>query len=221
MEHQFNLVSFKLCPYVQRAVIVLLEKGIPYQRTDIELSNKPDWFNKLSPTGKVPLLHIDNEHIIFESAVICEYLDEVTPNSLFGDTPLKRAKQRSWIEFGTSILQLIAQLYSAKTQADYTHTKAEIWKRFQRMEKEISGPYFDGDSFGMVDAVFAPIFRYFDVFENETGQTFFEDLPNVSTWRRFLKTRPSVYNAVSTDYANDLRAFVIKRKSYLSTLFNV
>lgn len=89
---EFHLITHILCPYVQRSVIVLLEKGIPYQRTDIDLGNKPDWFARLSPLGKVPVLVTDqgSTKTLFESAVICEYLDEVTPGSLHPETPWKK-----------------------------------------------------------------------------------------------------------------------------------
>jgi glutathione S-transferase len=52
----YELVSHHLCPYVQRAAIVLTEKGVSFKRTLIDLDNKPDWFKAISPLGKVPLL---------------------------------------------------------------------------------------------------------------------------------------------------------------------
>ena len=55
-----NSISHKLCPYVQRAVIALNEKGVPFERIDIDLANKPDWFLKISPLGKVPVLLVDD-----------------------------------------------------------------------------------------------------------------------------------------------------------------
>ena len=51
-----TLVSHRLCPYVQRAVIALTEKGVPFERIVIDLANKPDWFLKISPLGKTPVL---------------------------------------------------------------------------------------------------------------------------------------------------------------------
>ena len=49
-----RLISHKLCPYVQRAVIALTEKGVAFERIDVDLANKPDWFLKVSPLGKPP-----------------------------------------------------------------------------------------------------------------------------------------------------------------------
>jgi glutathione S-transferase len=112
---RLELISHHLCPYVQRAVITLLEKEIPCDRTYIDLANKPDWFQPLSPSGKVPLLkvsHATHDDILFESAVICEYLDEITPGSLHPAEPLERAKHRAWIEFGSGILSTIVGLYN-------------------------------------------------------------------------------------------------------------
>ncbi|MGO8654936.1 glutathione S-transferase family protein, partial [Rhizobium ruizarguesonis] len=80
---KLTLVSHHLCPYVQRAAIALLEKGVPFERINIDLADKPDWFLQISPLGKVPLLRIEEEDgseaVLFESSVICEYLEETQP----------------------------------------------------------------------------------------------------------------------------------------------
>ena len=58
MGNELLLVSHALCPYVQRAAIVLAEKGVAFERRDIDLSNKPAWFLALSPLGKTPVLSL-------------------------------------------------------------------------------------------------------------------------------------------------------------------
>src|ERR1700716_4669276 len=92
-----KLISHKLCPYVQRAVIALTEKGVAFERIDIDLANKPDWFLKISPLGKTPVLQV-SDTAIFESAVILEYLEETQPKPLHPGEPLKGAEHRAWIE---------------------------------------------------------------------------------------------------------------------------
>ncbi len=74
----YKLVSFDVCPYVQRSVITLQEKGVPYEIEYIDLNNKPEWFMQLSPLGKVPILIVEDT-VIFESSTINEYLDEIAP----------------------------------------------------------------------------------------------------------------------------------------------
>src|SRR5579871_3224430 len=97
-----KLISHKLCPYVQRAVIALIEKGVSFERIDIDLANKPDWFLKVSPLGKTPILLVGDQ-AIFESAVILEYLEETQANPLHSTGTLQRAEHRSFIEFGSAI----------------------------------------------------------------------------------------------------------------------
>src|ERR671924_433287 len=102
MGSNLTLVSHHLCPYVQRAAIALAEKGVPFERVMIDLSNKPGWFAAISPLGKVPLLrvrHDGRETIIFESAVILEFLEETQPNPLHPTDPYEKARHRAWIEF--------------------------------------------------------------------------------------------------------------------------
>ena len=94
-----TLVSHHLCPYVQRAAIALAEKAVPFERSWVDLADKPSWFSAVSPLGKVPLLMIDVEgsatRTIFESAVILEYLEETQPNPLHPRDPVARALERS------------------------------------------------------------------------------------------------------------------------------
>ena len=215
---RLELISHHLCPYVQRAVITLLEKEIPHDRTYIDLANKPDWFLKISPLGKVPLLKVEDE-VLFESAVICEYLDEITPGSLHPADPLERAKHRAWIEFGSSILNTIAALYTAPNQEAFEQKRQELLDKFNWIERNKLGePYFAGAVFSLVDAVYAPIFRYFDVFETFIHPDFFVHTPNVKRWRQALQSHPHVKNAVVEDYAQRLLTFLKRRNSYLSTL---
>ena len=52
MTPKLTLISHKLCPYVQRAVIALTEKGVPFERIDIDLANKPDWFLRIRSNAR-------------------------------------------------------------------------------------------------------------------------------------------------------------------------
>jgi glutathione S-transferase len=152
------LISHHLCPYVQRAVISLVEKAVPFERIDVDLANKPNWFLKLSPLGKTPVLKVD-DRAIFESAVILEYLEETQPNPLHPENPLARADHRSWIEFGSSTLNDIWGLYSASDAAVFDSKAKAIAAKFAQLERRLSnGPYFDGGRFSLVDAVFGPVF---------------------------------------------------------------
>ena len=111
-----TLVSHALCPYVQRVAIVLHEKGLPFERRTIDLARKPAWFLAISPLGKTPVLQVRG-HSLFESAVICEYLDEVAMPALHPQDPLQRARHRAWMEFGSTVLNGIGAFYAAPDEA--------------------------------------------------------------------------------------------------------
>lgn len=221
---KFHLVSHDLCPYVQRAVIVLLEKEIPHDRTYIDLANKPDWFRQISPLGKVPLLKVGDE-VLFESAIICEYLDEIAPPSLHPSDPLEKAKHRAWIEFGSSILNTIAGFYQAGDRETFEQKRNDLIAKFGWVEQHLKqAPYFAGEAFSIVDAVYAPIFRYFDVFESlhldhlENLDFGFSKTPKIMAWRQVLQSHSSIQNAVVKDYPQRLLGFLERRNSYLSAM---
>ena len=218
MTATLRLISHKLCPYVQRAVIALTEKGAPFERIDIDLANKPEWFLKLSPLGKTPVLLV-GEVAIFESAVILEYLEETQPKPLHPADPLVRAEHRAWVEFGSAVLSDIAAFYTAPDEATFKAKTAQLEQRFSRLEARIAAePWFDGAEFSLVDAVFGPVFRYFDVFDEIADFGILADKPKIARWRRNLAARPSVRTAVSADYPALLRDFIERRKSWLSGL---
>jgi glutathione S-transferase len=210
------LVSHALCPYVQRAAIVLAEKGVPFERRDIDLAAKPDWFLKVSPLGKTPVLLV-GEAAVFESAVICEYLDETTTPRLHPTDALQRAQHRAWMEFGSSLLNTIGALYNAPDDASLAARADEIRQRLAQLEATLGeGDFFAGNAFSIVDAVFGPVFRYLTVFDADGSFGFDQGLPKLQRWRRALAARPSVAAAVHADYPERLRAFVLARGSALS-----
>jgi glutathione S-transferase len=218
MTAPLKLISHKLCPYVQRAVIALTEKGVGFERIDIDLANKPDWFLKISPLGKTPVLQV-GDTAIFESAVILEYLEETQPKPLHPGDSLKRAEHRAWIEFGSAILNDIAGFYAVPDEATFRAKTAQLEQRFARLESRVAAsPWFDGENFSLVDAVFGPVFRYFDVFDEIADFGILAGKPKLARWRKALAGRPSVRSAVSGDYAALLRVFIDRRNSWLSGL---
>jgi glutathione S-transferase len=160
-----------------------------------------------------------DEEVLFESAVICEYLNEITPGSLHPVDPLQRAKHRSWIEFGSNILNSIAGFYNAPNQESFKQKRDELANKFLWIEHSLSdGGYFSEGAFSLVDGVYGTIFRYFDVFDTIKDFGVFNTTPKVKEWRQLLQTRPSIQCAVTEDYAQRLLIFLQQRNSYLSTL---
>ena len=224
MAAALKLISHKLCPYVQRAVIALNEKGVPFERIDIDLANKPDWFLKISPLGKVPVLVVTGddgkEVALFESNVICEYIEDTQAGArLHPQDPLRRAQHRAWMEFGSTILSELWGLETTGDPAVFETKRKAVAAKFAQVEKTLgAGPFFAGEEFSLVDAVFAPIFRYFDVFDELTDLSVFAETPKVRAWRKALAQRPSVRTAVGPDYPQLLHAFLVRYDAHMLKL---
>lgn len=112
----------------------------------------------------------------------------------------------------------MAAFYNVPDAAALTRQRANLQQRFTQLEAVLpeQGPYFAGASFSIVDAVFGPVFRYFDVLESAGETGFFDKLPKVRAWRATLAARPSVQQAVGSGYAAELHRFFLTRGSELS-----
>lgn len=224
MSQPLTLVSHLLCPYVQRAAIALREKDVPFERVVIDLANKPAWFVQISPLGKVPLLRVPRtdggEAILFESNVICEYIEDTQPGPrLHPADPLTRAEHRAWMEFGSAIL---ADLWGYETARDakvFEQKRQALAAKFERVEAALAdGPFFAGQPFSLVDAVFAPVFRYFELFDELHDSQVFDRTPKVRAWRQALRERPSVRDAVVPQYREHLQVFLQEHQAHLLSL---
>lgn len=211
------LVSHELCPYVQRAAIVLHEKGAAFERRWIDLARKPAWFRALSPLGKTPVLLV-GEVPLFESSVICEYLEEVLAPRMHPAHPLERARHRAWVEFASALLNTIGAFYNAADATSFNARREELRNRFAQLQPELhrTGPYFSGARFTIVDAAFAPVFRYFDVFSAMGMDGLLDAVPRVRAWRAALSERESVRLSAHEQYPQLLETFLLARGSELS-----
>src|SRR6218665_1622659 len=93
----YKIVGHRLCPYVQRVVIVMIEKDIDFERIDIDLDNKPTWLGDISPGRQVPIFWAGRDEWLFESGVIARYLDQVTGGGLMPSDPWVRACHEAWM----------------------------------------------------------------------------------------------------------------------------
>ncbi|TGN18402.1 glutathione S-transferase family protein [Leptospira idonii] len=218
-----TLISFKLCPYVQRSVITLLEKKVDYEIKYIDLSNKPDWFLKISPLGRVPVLQV-GEDVLFESAVINEYLDEVSPPSIHPESPLTKAKHRAWIEFASALLVDQYFLTMTKEQAEFEKRKGEIINKYKQLEAILPEPkngalYFSGDRFHLIDTSYAPGFMRFAILQSALPELDLDkDFPKVRTWVKTLLSKESVQKSVLPEVPEEYIRYIKDHKSYLGSL---
>ena len=206
-----ELISFKVCPYVQRSFITLNHKNCDYKITFIDIFNPPDWFLELSPLGKVPVLKVDNKEVLFESAVINEFIDDVTPGTLKPEDPLTLAKNRAWIEYGGTCLVDLYLIADHKTEEDMKKQMDEAITRLQRVEDILNGTtYFNGEELSLIDAAYAPVLIRIDFMNERLDFVDWDKLPKLNRWKEQLLSLDAVQKSIVDDfdlhYTNKIKA---------------
>jgi glutathione S-transferase len=216
---KLELISFKICPFVQRAVITLLEKNMKFDVNYIDIKHPPDWFLEISPFGKVPVLRVDGK-VLFESAVIVEFLDEISPPSLHPADPFLKAENRAWIEFGSNLNMEQYGMLIAPDQVAYEEKYQALHKDLLRLEQQLGdGPYFNGDYFALVDAAYAPPLMRFAVIERYYDFNLLKDCPKIRAWQQVLLSRESVTQSVVPEFNTLFAASVREAGGYAAQWF--
>ena len=188
-----------LCPFAARARLVLAEKQLACNEVEIDLRRKPDWFLQMSPHGKVPLLHHDGR-LVWESAVIAEYLEEVFPaQPLLPKDPARRAQARAWANFADSRLyaKTAALLHSFDGNL-YVRLAAQIVDDLHTLEEQAfagqtnDGPYVLGTEFSLADVALYPWFEQVAVLERFRGFRCPIDCTRLLAWQRTMADRKAV-----------------------------
>jgi glutathione S-transferase len=217
---KYLLVSFKTCPWVQRAAIVLREKKIEFEFRHIDRDNRPDWFLAISPHKKVPVIRIDDRVSLFESNAIAEYLDETIAPRLHPQDPVERAVNRAWTDYLPTFSEMVTGTAYAKTEAEYNEIAAKIPVPFGRLEKALekqgSGPFFNGERYSLVDAAYAPFLQRYYFLERIRPTGHIAKFPRVKAWAAALLKRPSTHSFPEAEFEGLYRENVRKRNIWMS-----
>jgi glutathione S-transferase len=219
MSQKIKLVSSRFSPYVHRVEMVLIEKNIPYEKQEVDLSDRPEWFFKDAPLGKVPLLYVGDK-TLFESIVICEYLEEAfLQNPLHPKDSYQKAWHRSWMEFSNGILAGTFGMIFAQNQEHFDIKKAEVVLRLAALEKHLNAaPYFDGEKFSLVDVCMASAFKPLTFIDAKFTLEIFDLYKNVATYVENVVARGSLYKSLPSDYQEFFKSFLERKKSHLLTM---
>ncbi len=222
MAARFMLCSFKTCPWVQRAAIVLRAKGVAYDITYIDRDNRPAWFLAISPHSKVPVLQVDGRHALFESNAIAEYLDETVPPRLHPGDPIARAHNRAWTDYVSTFAGAISNAAYADSEVEFTSRAAKIAAPFGKLEQALAkrpnaGPYFNGPALSLVDAAYAPFLQRYTFMDRLRPLGIIEEHPALGAWRDALLAAAPVRASTVPDIEAVWRQNLIERHRWLGT----
>jgi glutathione S-transferase len=222
---KYLLVSFKTCPWVQRAAIVLREKKVEFEFRHIEPDNRPDWFLAISPHKKVPVLRLDDRVSLFESNAIAEFLDETVAPRLHPEDPVARAVNRAWTDYVPTFSESVTACAYADTEADYKAAVTRMPVPFERLERALekqgSGPFFNGAKYSLVDAGYAPFLQRYFFLDRIRPIGHIEKFPRLKAWAEALVQRPSTHSFPPAEFEAMYRANVKRRNKWISQFIQI
>ena len=218
-----KVVSFTICPFVQRVTALLEAKGLPYQVEYIRLSDKPQWFVELSPLGQVPLLITEAGIPLFESDAIVEYLQDRYPDVADRQDPETRARERAWSYLASKhyLTQCGAQRSADKATLDERSDKLN--RAFATMEQVLaqrSQPqrFFGGDQVGRVDIAWLPLLHRAALVERHSGYDFVDGYPQLKQWQQQLLETGLADRSVAADFETAFGDFYLSEQTWLGRL---
>jgi glutathione S-transferase len=223
MASKFRLCSFKTCPWVQRAAIVLRAKEIPYEIEYIDRDNRPQWFLAVSPHAKVPVLQIDGKEALFESNAIAEYLEEVAAPRLHPEDAIERARNRAWTDYVTTLASAVSTTAYSDSEEEFTARAARIAEPFAKLDEALgkrgnAGPYFNGAKLSLVDAAYAPFLQRYTFMDRLRPLGIIERYPRLKAWRDALMAAPAVRASTVPEIEAAWQENLIARGRWLGTL---
>jgi len=194
-----ELIVEKYCPFSHRCILVLLEKGIPFETVEINLSQKQGKEELLSPYDRVPVLR-HNGLSVYESSIIMEYLEEISPTPrLLPESPGGRATARFWVDYcNTRFMPAYFNLLKERNLNARPRKKKKLLDCLEFIETKALAnsskeePYWLGQHLSLADFAFYPFFERFISVEAYRGVLIPEDHGRLSTWLEAMRTLESV-----------------------------
>jgi len=229
-----KIVSFKICPFVQRVTALLEAKEVPYELEYISLRNKPQWFLDLSPTGQVPVLVTESGEALFESDAIIEYIVEVYGEPGESRTPVQRAQDRAWSYQASK--HYLSQCSTMRSSGEEVLEErlVGLQKAFGRAEQALSekgeslgqfsngqlsnGQFFNGEALSNVDIAWLPLLHRADIARRHSGFDMLDGFPKMQAWQEALLDTGLAEKSVSEDFETVFTDFYLSDETYLGQL---
>ncbi|CAN1282538.1 Probable glutathione S-transferase [Linum perenne] len=196
MADEIKLLGVWASPFSRRIELVLKLKGLQFEYSEEDLSNKSDLLLKSNPVHKKIPVFFHNGKPISESLLIIEYIDETWGNdySILPTDPYDRAIARFWAKFVDDKVQNFRSCYLRKDK-EREDALEEFSQQITFLEGELKGKeYFGGERIGFVDIAAFFILHWIDVMQEvtETDLITEEKIPGLVKWMRKLLTVDAV-----------------------------
>lgn len=217
------------CPYAQRTWIALNAKQLQFSPVFVDLQDKPEWFFKHNPYGRVPtLVWQDNGQptSLYESLICNEFIADLEGPALLPQDAAQRAQARLLIDqFGAKFGAAFGKVMFAADAAASSTAADELTAALQWVEGELAkseGPLFIGKELSLVDAAVAPFVLRLRVLEGLGNYKVPEGLPRLQAYSEALLAHPAVAASItppdsSRSYFDQLvenyKAHVARRKA--------
>ena len=211
-----KIISFKICPFVQRVTALLEAKKLNYKVEYISLNDKPGWFLDISPNGQVPVLIVENGTALFESDAIVEYLEEVYP-PLQSDVPAEtRALNRAWSYLASKNYLVQCGAQRSPDLETLKERSARLAAAFSRIEPHLGdGPFFGGTDIGQVDIAWLPLLHRAEVIRKHSGYDFTAAHPRLQRWQKSLLATGLAERSVASDFEQAFTGFYLSEETSL------
>jgi glutathione S-transferase len=193
-----KLFYTKRSPYARKVRIIALEKNIPLELIEEDLTKKSDTLQQVNPLGKIPALLLDNGQVLVDSPVICEYLDTQNDKVVF--IP-KSGEKRFYLlhlaAIADGLMDNTVSLYMEKVRHPQNFNAAFVQNQEAAISKTLA--FFDNHvkdiaglniaSIGVASALGYILFRL--------PQFYLEkEIPHLDQWYKDFSTRPSLVQTV-------------------------
>lgn len=211
-----KIVSFKICPFVQRVTAMLEAKELPYGIEYISLKEKPQWFLELSPNGQVPLLVTEDGTALFESDAIVEYIDEISEPLQQGLTAEQRAINRAWSHQASKHYLVQCNAMQSADRGILNARVTKLNKSFEKVERQLGkGPFFSDNCPGNVDMAWLPLLHRAALVENHSGYDMLAAYPRVKAWQKALIASGIPQKSVAIDFDRKFSELYLSERTWL------
>ena len=200
-----KLYDYPGAPNPRRVKIFAHEKDINLELVNCDMlkrEHKTPEFLKKSPSGKIPVLELEDGRCISESIAICRYLESIIPEpNLFGEDSFEMSYVESrnrhiefelWTQIGISwvngpivgSMDLFEQIPDAKKASD-----ENVVAYYKRLDREfVSSEYVAGNRYTVADIT---LLSAIDFASSMVDLKPSESLKNLNRWHKQINSRPS------------------------------